>query len=124
VRIAEGGVDVNLQGSGDEYGTTLRAKITKTEHQNGNSTLNLNWTHKEASYAMHMPNNIVHKPSSHAELGSQLTVTFGSPHMAESEVNKGNEGDLGVLVTPATKILKRSKRREDLVDENSSTRAE
>jgi hypothetical protein len=125
VRIEEGGVDVDLQGTGDEYGTTLRAKITKTEHQKGNSTLNLNRTHKEASYAMHMPNYIVHKPSSHAELGSQLTITFGSPHMAESGVNKGNEGDLGVLVTPAAaKILKRSKRREDSVDEDSSTRAE
>jgi hypothetical protein len=43
--------------------------------------------------------------------------------MAEGKVKNSGE-DMGVLVAPLAKSLKRSKRREGTVDEDSSARAE
>jgi hypothetical protein len=51
--------------------------------------------------------------------GSHFSPTIGSPLMVEGKVNMSGE-ELGVLVSPLVKSLKRSKRREGSVDEDSS----
>jgi hypothetical protein len=45
---------------------------------------NLNRTSKEDNCAVHMTNDIVRIPSSPADLGSQQTVTLGTPQMIKS----------------------------------------
>jgi hypothetical protein len=78
---------------------------------------------QECNYVANITNDIYHITSSPADLGSQQTFMLGKPQI-KSGGNKGNEGTLEELETPATKDVKRSKSREDSVDEDSSARAE
>jgi hypothetical protein len=102
-------------------GVNLTPIASNTEHelQNGNFTEHLNRPNKEDSLAMFVSNNVPHKQSPHAVLGSQFSPTIGSPLMAEGKVNMGG-ADLGVLVSPLAKSLQRSKHRDDSVNEDSS----
>jgi hypothetical protein len=112
------------QGVVNERGISLLSHFSTTDHQNGNSLLNLNQSSQEVSDAMHMIYDSIHLPSSNAALGSQQADTLGFPQVLKNWGSKGGEGKLFVLENVVAKTVKRSKRREGSVDEDYNTRAE
>jgi hypothetical protein len=125
VKIVQGVSDTGINGTGgDVHGKIVTAKSPNTDHKHGNSTTNLNRSNNESNDAMYKPDNIPYDLSPHATLGSQLSITLESPHMAECGGNKNYGGNLVGLATPVVTVLKRSKRWEDSVDEDSSARVE
>jgi hypothetical protein len=111
------------QGAVNERGISLLSHFSTTGHQNGNSLLNLNQSSQEVSDAMHMIDDRIHSPSSHAALGIQQAATLGFPQVMKNGGSKGGEGKLFVLENTAAKTVKRRKHREGSVDEDSSARA-
>jgi hypothetical protein len=73
---------------------------------------------------MHMIDDRIHSPSSHAALGIQQAATLGFPQVMKNGGSKGGEGKLFVLENAAAKTVKRRKHKEGSVDEDSSARAE
>jgi hypothetical protein len=90
------------------------------DHQNDN----LNQPEQKVCDALHIIDDKFHSLSSHAALGSQQSITLGSPRVSKNEGKKGAESMLFVLENTAAKTVKRSKHREGSVDEDSSARAE
>jgi hypothetical protein len=107
------------------HGTVIHSNLSNTESQTGNSPLNFSQEIHDANYAAHITNEPYYMPSSPADLGSQQTFTLVTPQkITKDEGNKGKEGTLEELEILATRPIKRSKRRENSVDEDSSARGE